>query len=88
MPTLSCYTYKKTASLTDTDSWKSSKNVLSTSLLHNDFRLMILFTELRGVAALAFAEQAVEVAQRVETTGPANLTHAIGGVNQSACSLS
>ena len=48
----------------------------------DDFRLLILLTELRWVASLALAEQAVEVGECVEACGPADLADAVGGIHQ------
>ena len=51
-------------------------------MLDDNARLMIILTELGGTAALALTEDAVEVAQVVETTTIAYLRNRVGGVDE------
>ena len=50
-------------------------------------RLMVLLAEFCGVATLTLTEQAVEIAQRVETAVVAYLRYRLTGVNQTTGSI-
>ena len=51
-------------------------------MLDDNARLMIILTELGGTAALALTEDAVEVAQVVETATIAYLRNRVGAVDK------
>ena len=50
----------------------------------DDFRLLEMPAELGGATALALAEEAVEVCQRVEAAGVADFADTVGGVDELA----
>ena len=54
----------------------------------NNLSLLILLSKLCRTAALALAEQAVEIGKGVETRSPADFRNSIRGINQTTGSMS